>query len=600
MLIPFLAGHAAIGRWQWATDVGGAGNDYLQSLALDSSGNLIVGGTMSGPLYIGTNRFNGAYYGVLAKYESNGQLAWARQLPGDEAGVVAMDTSVATDLAGNSYSLVHAYGSGHNVFLVAKHSASGTPTFSRRLDIPYLSRLLPGASPLAVDGNGNLFAASDYVGRQVVGPGLEVSSDINTISITKLGPDGNPIWVTNAALPASGMGVHLATICSDGTGGIWLAGNGNQTFSVGTNTLSVTPKSVVFLAHYNPNGQALWSGMISPPDAAATETILAAAELAVASNGDVIVACTNGLSWLLARYDASGKALWWTAVGSPFSLSIGGLAIDGHENIHVVGQLNYTSTFGGQTVVRRSIADIFLAEYDAGGNFQNVVRAGSPEAVDREGNPVFFVQQEFASSLAVDAAGNAFLAGSYSSKANFDDFQLVSQKNYGSSFIARFDVTPWLLSQPGAQVKLTGQTAYFRVRADGVPPFHYQWMKNGVPLEGKTNALLAVPDISTNSAGAYSVQVGNRYSSTVSEQAPLEVNTEGVEIELHPSSNELYAGVKIIGVVGRHYLIQSSAVTAPASWTTLTNISLTASPQLWLDPTPATGTQRFYHAVPQQ
>jgi hypothetical protein len=55
-----------------------------------------------------------------------------------------------------------------------------------------------------------------------------------------------------------------------------------------------------------------------------------------------------------------------------------------------------------------------------------------------------------------------------------------------------------------------------------------------------------------------------------------------------------YAGVKIAGVVGRTYQIQSSP--NMNTWNTVATVLLTASPYLWIDQNPVSG-NKFYRAV---
>jgi hypothetical protein len=64
---------------------------------------------------------------------------------------------------------------------------------------------------------------------------------------------------------------------------------------------------------------------------------------------------------------------------------------------------------------------------------------------------------------------------------------------------------------------------------------------------------------------------------------------------------DLFAGLKIEGVVGRTYTIKvNSDLNQPGNWTTLTNLTLTNAVQLWIDTTqPANRPKRFYMAVPQ-
>jgi hypothetical protein len=61
---------------------------------------------------------------------------------------------------------------------------------------------------------------------------------------------------------------------------------------------------------------------------------------------------------------------------------------------------------------------------------------------------------------------------------------------------------------------------------------------------------------------------------------------------------QMHAGITITGQVGRVYQIQQAAtLKGPNVWQSVTNVLLTESPFLWLDPNPATTNQRTYRAV---
>jgi len=90
--------------------------------------------------------------------------------------------------------------------------------------------------------------------------------------------------------------------------------------------------------------------------------------------------------------------------------------------------------------------------------------------------------------------------------------------------------------------------------------------------------------------------VSNSVQSVTSSPAVLVVNPAGISLGLYP-------GVKIDGVVGRTYGIQFTLdVSQTNTWTTLTNLVLTDTVQLWVDTTVDTtlpsNPKRFYRVVP--
>lgn len=76
-----------------------------------------------------------------------------------------------------------------------------------------------------------------------------------------------------------------------------------------------------------------------------------------------------------------------------------------------------------------------------------------------------------------------------------------------------------------------GGTATFRIKANGVVPMTYQWLKNGSPISdggniaGTTSRTLSIRGVIAGDAGNYSVIVSNASGQVTSQAAPLEVLT---------------------------------------------------------------------------
>ncbi len=150
--------------------------------------------------------------------------------------------------------------------------------------------------------------------------------------------------------------------------------------------------------------------------------------------------------------------------------------------------------------------------------------------------------------------------------------------------------TPFITSQPQSQLAYWGQSVSFSVGALP-PPLSYQWQSNGVAISGATNQTLTLTNLQNSFAAGYSVVVANSYGSVTSAPpANLTINPAGVAIALYP-------GVKIDGVVGFTYGIQSTTnLSNPNSWIGRTNLTLAVTPVIWSDyqPSPA---QTFYRVL---
>ncbi len=75
--------------------------------------------------------------------------------------------------------------------------------------------------------------------------------------------------------------------------------------------------------------------------------------------------------------------------------------------------------------------------------------------------------------------------------------------------------------QPAAHVASPGFSATFRVAASGAEPLTYQWMKDGVPIDGEVVSTLLVPVTDASSTGAYSVIVYSGASAVTSSASAL-------------------------------------------------------------------------------
>jgi acetyl esterase/lipase len=79
--------------------------------------------------------------------------------------------------------------------------------------------------------------------------------------------------------------------------------------------------------------------------------------------------------------------------------------------------------------------------------------------------------------------------------------------------------------QPQTQTVETGASVNFSVAALGSLPMSYQWYFNtNTPLSAGTNAVLTLPSVTTNDAGAYHVVITNSYGTYTSAFASLLVN----------------------------------------------------------------------------
>ncbi|HXP62340.1 MAG TPA: hypothetical protein VN829_17720, partial [Dongiaceae bacterium] len=62
---------------------------------------------------------------------------------------------------------------------------------------------------------------------------------------------------------------------------------------------------------------------------------------------------------------------------------------------------------------------------------------------------------------------------------------------------------------------------------------------------------------------------------------------------------KLLAAVYLTGPIGSTYDIEAASALAPTDWITVTNVTITTQPFIWVDYSSATNAEQFYRAVPQ-
>jgi len=103
---------------------------------------------------------------------------------------------------------------------------------------------------------------------------------------------------------------------------------------------------------------------------------------------------------------------------------------------------------------------------------------------------------------------------------------------------------PCIVTQPIGQASCTCtcKPVTFSVTATGPKPLYYQWMKDGMILQGATSDELKIYDVTSDSAGEYSVVVTNDYGSVESNAVTLKVDQPPEIARKKPTCQVVHAG----------------------------------------------------------
>lgn len=136
-----------------------------------------------------------------------------------------------------------------------------------------------------------------------------------------------------------------------------------------------------------------------------------------------------------------------------------------------------------------------------------------------------------------------------------------------------------------------GATVQMNVAMNTGDALRYQWMFNGTNMPGQTNATLMLSDMRPMMAGEYNVVVSNPSGMVADLRA-------GMAMLLMQQPSDSGPNLTLYGPMNGHYRIDQTPNLGPAaSWSTMTNLSLTTnSCQIMIAPggSPA----QFYRAAP--
>jgi hypothetical protein len=167
---------------------------------------------------------------------------------------------------------------------------------------------------------------------------------------------------------------------------------------------------------------------------------------------------------------------------------------------------------------------------------------------------------------------------------------------------------PVFIDQPASQDVHPGNAAVFRVQTGGSQPIHYQWLFNGVPMEGATNTFLVLNNVQSENAGSYTVVVTNQVASVVSQPADLIVDlvappagdTNGPPSVYLSSVKMLDPGVPLISVnMTNTTMVMIEWSSNLLGWTPLLTITNGGNTLYFADPDAPSQPRRFYRAVAQ-
>lgn len=322
--------------FEWAIDMGSR-LGIVNSSKVDNSGNVYVAGLFFDTAFFGNSTLICPWYhnGYLAKYDSQGNAIWAKQIGSNNSDE---GHSIATDNSGNI--LLGAMISGDSVFfgqdsselvsmqfgvsaLIAKYDSDGNLLW-------YLINPGPGnAAHPCVDflSDGSCIAAGTYFDGEISFGNMSLPADSDFASdmfILKADANGNVVWIKNVVSenynPDGYNHVLPHSVSHDSDGNIYIAGELDDTVTFDSITV-IAQNSIggpsAFIAKYNNSGEVQWVKQINGARSRfySVKTDSAGNSYAAGSFVNNVSAGAFNLATLsegglVVKYDSNGNVVW--------------------------------------------------------------------------------------------------------------------------------------------------------------------------------------------------------------------------------------------------------------------------------------------------
>ena len=142
--------------------------------------------------------------------------------------------------------------------------------------------------------------------------------------------------------------------------------------------------------------------------------------------GNVTLVSAGQHDIFVAKYNSQGDLIWIRSAGGSDGDAGSAIALDPSGNVYVTGEFETTCKFSPtDSITSSGNNDIFLAKYNNNGIFQWVKKFGGTG--DNRGR-----------AIAVDASGNSYISGSFSSTVNFGGQNLTSSGG-NDIFLAKYN-----------------------------------------------------------------------------------------------------------------------------------------------------------------
>jgi len=427
--------------------IGGNGDDSGSLLFCDNNQNIIIVGHYNNVAQFDTIFLNSiSIYGgaFVTKMDSLGNFLWAKRMVGTNTQYFH---SVATDILDNIYVVgsftetiyldsLSFTGNGSADFVIAKYNSEGVLQWAKSaggIDLDGGMSIICSDSLLFVGGE---YRDSVYFDTTLL---ISNSNGYSDIFLACLDLDGNYQWIKTAG----GIEWDVSRgITIDEESNIFLTGIYMNTAYFGDTSITSNGSSNAFIAKYDKNGQLKWvRSMGGSGDAWGRSVIISNNEIYVkghfdgtAQFGPFSLNCQYDSDYFICKLDMNGNFLWAKSIETRLYFMDDfwnhSLESDEFGNIYITGWFMDSLVYDNLTVQSNGSYDIFVIKIDGDGNLIWCLTAGNNHSYG-----------DYSRSIARDGNGNLYITGRFYSTLFFGDSSVSS---YGSAdvFVAKIHEEP--------------------------------------------------------------------------------------------------------------------------------------------------------------
>lgn len=428
--------------FQWAKQMGGSTNDAGYALTIDADGSVYSTGSFSGTADFdpgaGTSNLmaTGGTDIYISKLDASGNLLWAKQIGGsnsDEGNTIKLDGMGNVYIAGyfqgtsdfdTGLGTTNLTSLGDSDIFILKLDNAGNFVWVKQIGGINLDNVYS----MNVGVSGNLCAIGSFSGTVDFDSGSGTSNltaaGSDDIFILKLDASGNFAWAKNIGASGNDYGSAIAV---DGSANVYASGSFQGTVDFdsgsGTSNLSSASSDDVFLLKLDASGNFVWAkglGGIGEGVSLACDIsgnvylgsyFIGTADFDPNAGTFNLSSVGGSVDIAVSKLDASGNLVWAKKIGGNGSEYAPRIALDLAGNVYVSGTFSATADFdpssGTLNLTSAGSQDIFIAELSYSGNLLWAKAIGSSGT-------------DYASLIALDAAGAIYTTGAFSGTANFD------------------------------------------------------------------------------------------------------------------------------------------------------------------------------------